>query len=169
MANLASELISDSTCGEDYRQQNPLVVQAYAGMMAFEPVYRATCLQDPTTKSYCFVEASTNSTNPADFYPYYTAIGLNLPPETAPTCSQCLRQTMQIFAGYAQSADQPLAKTYLPCASQVDASCGTGFAATDVKVGSVASSDAAGRGVSSTGSWWALLAVTAVLWIDGTV
>ncbi|KIW92307.1 uncharacterized protein Z519_07291 [Cladophialophora bantiana CBS 173.52] len=147
LSNLGSQLIDDANCGEEYKQQNPLVSQAYAGFLAYEPVYRATCLQDKSTGNYCFSEAVTNSSNAADFYPYYTAVGLSMPETARPSCSQCLKETMEIFAGYAQDASQPLAKTYLPCATQVDKSCGSAFVSTDVKAGSVASPNAA------TGGW----------------
>ncbi|KIX92171.1 uncharacterized protein Z520_12164 [Fonsecaea multimorphosa CBS 102226] len=143
MSNLASQLIDNANCGQDYKQQNPLVSQAYAGFLAYEPIYRATCLKDQSTGNYCFSEAITNSSNAADFYPYYTAVGLSMPQSARPTCSQCLKETMEIFAGYAENAAQPLAKTYLPCASQVDQGCGSGFVNTQVKAGSVASSNAA--------------------------
>ncbi|KIX01414.1 uncharacterized protein Z518_09140 [Rhinocladiella mackenziei CBS 650.93] len=139
LASIASDLIDDSNCGEDFRQQNPLVTQAYAGLTAYEPIYRATCLRDADTGSYCFIEAITNTSNPADPYPYYTALGMQMPTAAHPTCSQCLKDTMDIFAGYAEISGQPLAKTYIPCASQVDATCGTNFAATNVEVGSISS------------------------------
>ncbi|OCT48677.1 hypothetical protein CLCR_04938 [Cladophialophora carrionii] len=165
MASLAAQLIDDANCGDDYNQQNPLVVQAHAGLVAYEPVYRATCLKDDSgttqdedesssnssnsssSKPYCFVEATTNTnasgSNSADFYPYYTAIGLSMPSTARPSCSQCLKETMAIFASYAENAVQPLSKTYLTCALQVDKSCGSGFVSTDVEVGSVASPNAA--------------------------
>jgi hypothetical protein len=172
MANLAAQLIDNDNCGQDFRQQNPLVVQAYAGLIAYEPVYRATCLKDEAgdeaSKSYCFVEAvtSTNTNSDgdsasnsnssssstgssADFYPYYTAIGLSMPQTASPTCTQCLKETMRIFASYAENEVQPLARTYLPCAVQVDKSCGNGFVSTDVKVGSVTSPNAAAGGVGA--------------------
>ncbi|ETI26443.1 hypothetical protein G647_03220 [Cladophialophora carrionii CBS 160.54] len=160
MASLAAQLIDDANCGDDYSQQNPLVVQAHAGLVAYEPVYRATCLKDDSGatqdedesssssgKPYCFVEATTNTnasgSNSADFYPYYTAIGLSMPLTARPSCSQCLKETMGIFASYAENAVQPLSKTYLTCAAQVDKSCGSGFVSTNVEVGSVASPNAA--------------------------
>ncbi|KAI1622631.1 hypothetical protein EDD37DRAFT_611045 [Exophiala viscosa] len=162
MANLASELIADANCGADYKLQNPLVSQAYAGLLAYEPLYRATCLQDSTSGAYCFAEAVTNTTNDADAYPYYTALGLNMPAGASPTCSQCLKDTMSIFAGYAQATNQPLASTYLGCAAQVDVACGSGFAATDIKVGSVKKSAATRKGygsISASGGAAALLAL----------
>lgn len=44
---------------------------------------------------------------------------------------------MKIFAGYAQDINQPLSKTYLGCATQIDGTCGPGFADVNIKVGSV--------------------------------
>lgn len=71
---------------------------------------------------------------------------------------------MQIFAGYAENAIQPLAKTYLPCAQEVDAGCGAGFVATDVQVGSVsAPNDAAG--LMPTASVPVVLAALMAFWI----
>ncbi|KAK4940523.1 hypothetical protein LTR10_019397 [Elasticomyces elasticus] len=145
MSNLASQLIADANCGADYKLQNPLVLQAHAGLVAYEPLYRATCLRDSGSGAYCFAEAVTNTTNDADAYPYYTALGLNMPAGASPTCSQCLKDTMNIFAGYANATDQPLAS----CAAQVDIACGSGFAATDIKAGSVKKNAAMAKGHGS--------------------
>ena len=160
MTSLASELISNANCGADYRQQNPLVMQAYAGLTAYEPVFRATCLKDESTSSYCFGEAITNSSNPADFYPYYIAVGLSLPGTARPTCSRCLKDTMQIYAGYATTAVQPLAKTYLTCATQVDQSCGSQFANTAVKKPNAAAEEVVPRSSAAL-----LLTTVLALWV----
>lgn len=133
--NLATELIDPDNCGTDFNRQNPLVLQAYSGFMAYEPVYRATCLKSSQTGNYCFSDAVLNKTNPFDFYPYLTAVGMTLPAVVEPTCNQCLHDTMDIFAGYAGTDNQPLAKTYLSCATQIDSFCGASFASTDVKAG----------------------------------
>jgi len=162
MANIAAELIDDSNCGQDYQQENPLVTQAYAGLVAYEPLYRATCLRDSATNNYCFAEAITNASDPADAYPYYTALGLSLPASATPTCSQCLQQTMGIFAQYARSEAQPLAGTYLGCASQLDAGCGPGFVDTAVKVGSVSTTSAAARKSTPAAPTW-LVALLSLL------
>lgn len=161
MTNIASQLLEASNCGQDFKQQNPLVSQAYAGLIAYEPIYRATCLRDTATGSYCFADAITNATDQADFYPYYTPLGLVMPATAQPTCTQCLKDTMQIFAGYAQDTVQPLSGTYMSCAAQIDNGCGPGFAATDIKVGSVSSANAA---PASSASWsWVLTGVGAAL------
>lgn len=140
MSYLASELISDSHCGADYQNQNPLVAQAHAGLVAYQAVYQATCLKSTETGNYCFADAITNQLNPSDSYPYYTAVGLNLPPASHPTCSECLEDIMSIFAGYAKDTNQPLAKTYINTAKEIDVSCGAGFANTNVPVGTMTSS-----------------------------
>lgn len=138
MTDFAQQLIRDDNCGQDFRDQQPLVLQAYNGLIAYEPVYRATCLKVANDQQqYCFSEAVSTSPNPADIYPYFTAVGLNMPAGSKPTCNTCLKQTMQVFAEYAVRKEQPLASTYLACANMIDGNCGANFADVSVKVGSV--------------------------------
>jgi hypothetical protein len=146
MASLASDLISSSHCGADYHNQNPLVAQAHAGLVAYEPIYQATCLKSNETGKYCFADAITNQLNPSDAYPYYAAVGLNLPTASHPTCSKCLQDAMSIFAGYAKDKNQPLAATYINTAQEIDEDCGANFADTAVPVGSMSNTTSgAGR------------------------
>ncbi len=173
MTNLASQLIDDDNCGQDFKAENALVAQAYAGLTAYEPLYRATCLRDngsttgadagADTGAYCFSQAITNSTNQADSYPYYSALGLSMPTGARPTCSQCLRDTMKIFAGYAQDTNQPLSNTYLMCASQIDTGCGAGFAELDIKIGSVDGQKSAAPSLAVTASTITAAAAALVL------
>lgn len=132
MDKFANDLISAENCQEDYQRENPLVIQAYSGLMAYEPLYQATCLKNKQTNKHCFLEAM-DSNNADDAYPYYTAVGLQLPSGSQPTCSSCLKQTMEVFSGYAVQKDQPVSQTYLNCATQVNGVCGQGFASTQVK------------------------------------
>ena len=143
MDNFADQLIAQGNCQDDYNRQNPLVMQAYSGLKAYEPLYQATCLKDSSTSRYTFLEAM-DSDNADDSYPYSTAVGLSLPAASKPNCSTGLKATMEIFAGYAAQKDQPLSSTYLDCATQVNTECGPGFASTQVKSVSkvTASSDA---------------------------
>jgi hypothetical protein len=54
MATYARSLKLDNNCGDDFRAQNPLVVQAYQGLLAYEPLYHAGCLKAiSSTGSYC--------------------------------------------------------------------------------------------------------------------
>ena len=155
MADLAEQITKDTICGQDFRNEQPLVLQAYNGLIAYEPVYRATCLKTAKDDQYCFSQAVSTSQNPSDSYPYFTAVGLTMPSGSLPTCNACLKQTMQVFAEYAEKKEQPLAQTYLGCAQMVEEECGTGYAAVDVKVGSVDSGmkngKQGGQGTNSAG------------------
>lgn len=142
-------------------------MQAYNGLIAYEAVHRATCLKNRGTGSYCFTEAILNSSNPTDFYPYYTAIGMSLPATIQPSCTECLRNVMEVYASYAEDGSQPLAKTYLPCANQVTSDCGAEFARTDVLVGSLmgAQNKASASGVSV----WLMVLTAAIAMAMGFV
>lgn len=158
MLQFAAELISPTYCEKDYLQQNPLVMQAYAGLNAYEPLYQATCLKTNVSGDYCFVEAM-DSISADDSYPYYTAIGLQLPAGSKPTCSTCLHNTMEIFSGYAVQTGQSLSQTYLGCALQVNQQCGESFANTQVKSVSKVQSTSSGAKLHR-GSILMILAVT---------
>ncbi len=140
MASLASQLMQASNCGQDYRNQNPLVMQAYAGLVSYEPLYRATCLRNGATGNYCFADAITNTSSPSDSYPYYTALGTVLPAAARPTCNGCLEETMDIFAGYATNRDQPVSNTYMSTAQQINMGCGPLFVNTTVPIATVSNS-----------------------------
>lgn len=148
MSQYAQELISSAYCEKDYLQENPLVMQAYAGLNAYEPLYQATCLKANTTGDYCFVEAM-ESKSADDTYPYYTAVGLQLPANSKPSCSSCLHDTMEIFSGYALQSSQSLSQTYLACAIQVNQQCGDSFASTQVKSASKVQTTNAGSHLHS--------------------
>lgn len=52
MSSLAVQLQQDGNCGADYRAQNPQVLYAYEGLIAYQPLYQAGCRKDPSG-SYC--------------------------------------------------------------------------------------------------------------------
>lgn len=132
MQKVARDLISSGNCQVDYQRQNPIVMQALSGLRAYEAIYQATCLTDSSNQKNCFMEAM-ESDNADDMYPYYTAIGLSMPPSAKPSCKECLRQTMNIFKEYAVQDRQPLAETYNTCASQLNGICGSGFVTAEIK------------------------------------
>jgi len=138
MAHLGSNLIKDGACGQDYKLGNPLVTQAYTGMIAYQVTYQATCLKNQTSQDFCFSKSATNSANLADYYVYFLALGMALPGSSRPTCNECLQGTMQIFANEAQYVGQPLTQTYIPAAEQINLGCGPTFANTSILVGSKA-------------------------------
>ena len=80
-----------------------------------------------------FANAVTNATSVADAYPYYIPLGTPIPGGVRPSCNGCLKNTMNIFAGAASNQTQPVSKTYVGAAQQVDLSCGPEFVQQSVK------------------------------------
>ncbi|KAL4967942.1 uncharacterized protein BDV14DRAFT_168720 [Aspergillus stella-maris] len=135
MKNFASELLDDSNCGQDYADGNPLVTNAYYDMITYEPIYRATCLQNPDSQNYCFVDAVTNTSNPADYDVYSLPYGSTISSKPLPTCNACLQATLDVFSKWAQVEDQPLANSYMPSANTINGKCGPNFANVNITVG----------------------------------
>jgi hypothetical protein len=52
MDGFARDLRQDANCAVDYTNDNPQVIQAYNGLLAYEPLYQASCLRD-SEGSYC--------------------------------------------------------------------------------------------------------------------
>ncbi|CUS09248.1 unnamed protein product [Tuber aestivum] len=126
MERLGWQILLDENCGQDFRDQNPIVVQAYAGFISYRVVYSAGCLKS-ASGSYCYVDAITNTTSPSDSYVYYLPLGIKFPGGSRPTCSPCLSQTMAIFASTAGNSTQPLSTTYVSAAEQINIGCGPNF------------------------------------------
>ena len=144
MNDFAKQLVLDSNCQVDYSNNNPQVLQAYNGLLAYEPLYRASCLRDDqgsycelhlcwtflTVADWCFLgyaNAVTNTTATSDSYPFYLPLGVALPGGARPTCNSCLQDEMAIFSSLADNSTQPLSKTYNDAAQQIDIICGTNF------------------------------------------
>ncbi|KAF2132291.1 hypothetical protein P153DRAFT_285070 [Dothidotthia symphoricarpi CBS 119687] len=126
---LARELVTDTACKTDYDNDNPIVLQAYNGLIAYEASYQASCLKSDTG-NYCFADAVSNTTSTTDSYPYYLPIGQILPGGSRPTCNTCLQDAMAIFASFAGNHTQPISKTYTSAAQQLAISCGKDFVST---------------------------------------
>ncbi|KAF9889465.1 hypothetical protein FE257_007367 [Aspergillus nanangensis] len=135
MADFAAALPKDSACGADYRAGNPIVRDAYTDFITYEPIYRATCLKNPATNDYCFVDAVTNATNPADYDVYSVPYGSSLSSAPYPSCNQCLQATMGIFSQWASVDGQPLVHSYVASAKGVNSKCGDAFTNANVTVG----------------------------------
>lgn len=136
LSSFASDLREDSNCGSDYRRQQPVVLSAYNGLVSYSPLYRAGCEKDGKG-NYCFANAIQNMTSPTDSYPYYLPLGIALPGGSQPTCSDCLKRTMDIFnqAANNDKAQQPLLGDYASAAQMIDVGCGPGFANTTMAAG----------------------------------
>jgi hypothetical protein len=53
MASLARQIQSPDNCAADLQNQNPTVMQAYTGFVAYQSLYHAGCLLNSNTGSYC--------------------------------------------------------------------------------------------------------------------
>ncbi|KAF2856909.1 hypothetical protein T440DRAFT_13228 [Plenodomus tracheiphilus IPT5] len=124
--SFAKDLMSSTACKTDYDNNNPLVLQAYNGLVAYQPAYQASCLKD-TEGNYCFANAVSNTSSPTDSYAYYLPIGQEMPGGSRPTCNSCLQQAMGVFSHYANNVTQPVSKTYTSAAQQLSISCGSTF------------------------------------------
>ncbi|KAL8799020.1 MAG: hypothetical protein Q9182_006199 [Xanthomendoza sp. 2 TL-2023] len=129
MSSIALQLRQDNHCAADYRREQPLVTAAYNGLIAYEPLYKAGCARDPGNGIYCFANAITNSSSPADSYPYYLPLGIPLPERSQPSCTTCLKEMMGVFSqATGDKTQQPLLETYPNAARMINAGCGSGFA-----------------------------------------
>lgn len=120
-------MISPDNCGDDYSLGNSVVVKTYLAMLAYSPVYTATCLKDPETSMYCFANAVTNLTNPSNPYFYYLPLNMSLPGSSVPSCNDCLQRTMSVFHAATADRTQQIANTYRSAAEQVNTICGPSF------------------------------------------
>ncbi|KAI9812118.1 MAG: hypothetical protein M1826_002948 [Phylliscum demangeonii] len=164
MSRIALDLQKDANCGPDLKNQNPVVMQAYSGLIAYQPLYRAGCLKS-ATGSYCFADAVTNTSSPTDNYVYFLPIGIGLPGGSRPSCTACLQNTMSVFATAASNVTQPVSQNYVAAAQLIDLGCGPTFVNTTVppaKAGAAAPLAARAHSVVMAGAILAaLLSLTA--------
>ncbi|KAI9823922.1 MAG: hypothetical protein M1832_002240 [Thelocarpon impressellum] len=143
MAKYANQIKLAPNCGTDFDRQNPLVIQAYDGFIAYGTMYQAACLRSPTG-SYCFADAITNFTSPTDSYVYYTGIGMPLPGGSRPTCNSCLEKTLDVFASASSNSSQPANRNYVNTAQLVNLGCGPDFVNSTIPAAASAGRLAAG-------------------------
>ncbi|KAK4574410.1 hypothetical protein LTR86_002172 [Recurvomyces mirabilis] len=146
MASLAQSIQLTSHCGRDLQMQNPTVMQAYNGLLAYQPIFHAGCLTD-SEGNYCFANAVQNKTAPTSSYIYYLPLGVQLPAGTSPACNTCLQQTMTIFGNAAGNKSLPLSMDYTPAAQQIDIQCGPQFVVASVAHTSSASTHSFGPSI----------------------
>lgn len=127
MTALASNLTEADNCGSDYTNENPLIQQAHLGLLAYQPLYTASCLRNPTSSSYCFADAVTNAQSFTDSYPYYLPLNISLPGGSQPTCNACLQNVMKVFESASADRTSALASDYVPAAQQINVQCGPNF------------------------------------------
>lgn len=165
MDTYASSMNSESGCGADYQLGNPIVMQAYNGLVSYEPLYYATCLKDAATGNYCYSEAATSRSDPDASYLYYLALGQSLPTSYHPACNNCTSQTLGIFSKYAKDSDSPLNVDFETAMRDINEVCGSAYVS--ASMASQDSTDNAASGLRRPSTWiGASLAVAAVLLVQ---
>lgn len=139
MSAFASNLTTSDACASDLSSENPLVQQAHLGLLAYKPLYSASCLRDPATSAYCFAEAITNASNSADSYIYFLPLNISLVGGSQPTCDTCLKNTMAIFEAATADRSSALASDYVSAATQVNVNCGPTFVNASLAAAAVSS------------------------------
>ena len=167
MSSYALDIRSPSYCSDDYNRQNPIVRQAYNGLVAYDVLYRASCEHAQPTASnnqssdYCFADAVTNTSAPTDSYIYYLPLGIPLPAGTQPTCDHCLKTVMADFQAQAGNQSQPISLTYTQGALLVNQQCGPNFVNQSAPTTGGSGKSASAASAVSVASGW--LVATAVV------
>lgn len=162
MSSFTTDLRSNSACEQDYDRQQPLVRQAYAGLLSYDVLYKASCTKNqPSSEqndsNYCFANAVTNMSSPTDSYVYYLPLGIPLPAGSLPTCDGCLKEVMGVFASAASNKTHPLSLNYLDAAQQINQDCGPEFV--NGTVGASGSGQSTGAALRTCRLGWGLPAV----------
>jgi hypothetical protein len=134
MSSYSNKIRQQENCGADYNAQNPFVLQAVIGLSSYRAMYHAGCQQMPSG-TYCFADAVTNTSSQHDSYPYFLPLGISLPADAHPSCSQCVKNVMETFASAASDRGQVISNTYTSAARQLDKVCGPGWIPTQVSGG----------------------------------
>ncbi|KFY07753.1 hypothetical protein V492_06853 [Pseudogymnoascus sp. VKM F-4246] len=124
LSSLAATL--NTTCAADLAVGNSMATMALTGLLAYPSLRTATCLKS-STGSYCFADATTNSTSDEDSYVYYMGVGHSLPSTTKMTCNTCLRDVVGVFGAAAANRTVPVSKVYAEGAGVVNSVCGAGW------------------------------------------
>lgn len=127
MSNHVKTLKTQGGCGADLEAQNPNVMEAYQGFLAYESVYNATCLRSSQTNDYCFTDAVTNASSPTSSYIYYLPLGIGLPAGNMPACTQCTATTLNNYAAFAGNGTLPLSTVFADAVQEMDLACGPKF------------------------------------------
>lgn len=140
MNKLSSNLTN--ACSADLNAQNPAIIEAQIGLEAYNTLYTASCLRNRVTSSYCYADAVTNASSSTNPYIYYLPLNISLPGGAAPTCDDCLVDTMAVFDKATSDRSSPIAGDYASAAQEINLHCGPGFINTTL---AAAGSSMAGR------------------------
>ncbi|KAF5381301.1 hypothetical protein D9615_008317 [Tricholomella constricta] len=141
----------ETACARDLEDQNTMAVKALIDLRAYSLMRNTGCLTDPTTNTYCYLNAVRNP-NPSDLYFYGLPLGTRIARMTNATCSACTRSVMGIYSAALNDPAQAagltgLKKTYNEAADLAVEQCGSGYAVTQVQNG-------ASSRLGWSRSWW---------------
>lgn len=124
-------------CATDLKDGNQLASETLMALEAYVPMREVGCQVDPTTNTYCFVNAAKDS-NPSNLYYYSLPLGISLPATVDPSCNACLKSLMGTFSSTIKAGGKyaGLLKTYENAAELTLGKCGVGFALTGLAQGS---------------------------------
>ena len=119
-------------CTDELTGKNSLVVNTLTALQAFEVMHDAACLEDPTTDTYCYLNA-VRASKPSDLYYYNLPLGVKLPKTVAPSCSSCTKSVMALYASTLKNSSKStsltgLKTTYDSAAALSQSNCGADFA-----------------------------------------
>ncbi|KAJ2915497.1 hypothetical protein MD484_g4892, partial [Candolleomyces efflorescens] len=140
MSGFATSLRTE--CATELRENNAMAVGTLRAIEAYGLMRDAACLSDPTTNTYCFLNAARD-TNPTNLYYYSLPLGSKLPARsTDPQCTACLKSLMGLYGAALKDASQArllsgLVATYEDAAETTLGKCGAGFAQTGIVSGVV--------------------------------
>ncbi|KAF8965098.1 hypothetical protein BDZ97DRAFT_1659359 [Flammula alnicola] len=129
-----------TACDQELKQLNSMATTTLTALQAFQVMHDVACQADPTSNTYCYLNAVRNS-NPADSYYYALPLGIPVPSSSQPTCSACSKSVMSIYASALTDPVQgpqlaALKTTYEPTAALTVQFCGANFAQTTVSAAS---------------------------------
>ncbi|OAA38043.1 hypothetical protein NOR_06788 [Metarhizium rileyi] len=128
MRKAAQRLTTDGNCKLEFENNQTQVVEAWQGLRTYNILYSATCLQNPSSNSYCFANAFTNLTSPSDAYLYFLPYGSPLPSASTSSCGWCVQNTMSLYHSASANRGQLIASIYEDAANQINSLCGPDFA-----------------------------------------
>lgn len=161
MTSYANQLKAGGTCGADYQKQNPYVLQAYDGFIAYDALYNASCAK-AANGSNCFVNALTDSDSDSS-YVYYLPLGFSLPQGSKPTCNDCIKKTMDGWTAAATNVTTPIGAVYNPAVTQLNQVCGSNFV--NQAVQPKKDPNAAPRATAAASLWAISLVATTAWWL----
>jgi hypothetical protein len=169
-SSIAGNLTTPQLCLADYQLGNPVVVQSLLGMESYGYMLSASCTRNPSTGSYCYVDAITNTSSPTDSYVFSVGLNQSLPTSEGPlggwsgSCNDCLREVMGVFWTASANRSSPVAGAYAAAAGVVDGRCGAGWV--NGTLPAAVSSGAVRGGTGAEGPWGTgLLVVVLFFWM----